>query len=87
MNFRFVDSLNLTLTHERRPWSYFWKIANENGGFIKSYDRVEFVSVRGAGHQVPTDKPVAAFRLFKYIINWIDNLDNSKDNHYNRQYY
>ena len=39
------------------------------GGFIRRFDGLTFVTVRGAGHMVPSDRPVEAFAIYKRFIN------------------
>jgi cathepsin A (carboxypeptidase C) len=49
---QFVDELRLTLRRKYKPW-------NNNvvtAGFVKRFDGFTFMTVRGAGHLVPTDK-------------------------------
>jgi len=38
------------------------------GGFIKAYDNLAWVTVYGAGHMVPTDRPMAAFHMFQHFV-------------------
>jgi serine carboxypeptidase-like clade 2 len=38
------------------------------GGWTVVYDGLTFVTVRGAGHMVPTSQPEQALELFKYFL-------------------
>ena len=38
------------------------------GGWTENFERISFVSVRGAGHMVPQFKPVPALKMFNYFI-------------------
>ncbi|KAG7580322.1 Alpha/Beta hydrolase fold [Arabidopsis suecica] len=49
------------------PW-YPWYVKKQVGGWTEVYDGLTFVTVRGAGHEVPLFKPRAAFELFKYFL-------------------
>ena len=42
------------------------------GGWTVKYDGLTFVTVRGAGHQVPTFKPKQALQIVRHF------LDNNK---------
>ena len=46
----------------------FWQV----GGWTIEYDGLTFVTVRGAGHEVPTFAPKQAFQLIRHF------LDNEK---------
>lgn len=61
-----INNLNLTITESWRAWA----VNDQIGGFTQAYKGLRFVSVRGAGHMVPTDKPESAFTLFKtFLVN------------------
>ncbi|XP_010551814.1 PREDICTED: serine carboxypeptidase-like 25 isoform X3 [Tarenaya hassleriana] len=49
------------------PW-YPWYVKNQVGGWTEVYEGLTFVTVRGAGHEVPLFKPRAALQLFKYFL-------------------
>ncbi|WZY96580.1 hypothetical protein YC2023_063503 [Brassica napus] len=49
------------------PW-YPWYVKKQVGGWTEVYEGLTFVTVRGAGHEVPLFKPRAAFELFKYFL-------------------
>uniref|UniRef100_A0A673J2S6 Carboxypeptidase n=1 Tax=Sinocyclocheilus rhinocerous TaxID=307959 RepID=A0A673J2S6_9TELE len=38
------------------------------GGFVKEFTHIAFLTVKGSGHMVPTDKPIAAFTMFSRFI-------------------
>ncbi|KAI1286072.1 Lysosomal protective protein [Halotydeus destructor] len=60
----FVDNLGLKLVDDYRKWHY----NNQVAGFVKHYQHLIYVTVKGSGHMVPTDKPGQALQL---IINFI----------------
>ncbi|GFO01417.1 carboxypeptidase [Plakobranchus ocellatus] len=67
----FVDSLHPQNPQQRKAWYY--KAADgttQNAGFVKSFDQITFVTVKGSGHMVPTDKPRPGIEMF---INFIQN--------------
>uniref|UniRef100_A0A8C5R965 Carboxypeptidase n=1 Tax=Leptobrachium leishanense TaxID=445787 RepID=A0A8C5R965_9ANUR len=66
----FVDSLGQKLLVQRRQWLYNDGNIQQIGGFVKEFSNLTFLTIKGAGHMVPTDKPVAAFTMFsRYIQN------------------
>lgn len=67
----FVDSLKIENPEKRRKWYYKAEDGTTQvAGFVKSFNRVNFVTIRGAGHMVPTDKPRPALDMF---VNYIQN--------------
>lgn len=61
----FVDDLGRDLIVERRPWL----VKDDDGysqiaGYVKQFERISFLTVKGAGHMVPTDKPKEAYEMF-----------------------
>ena len=66
----FVDSLNQPLTSPRKSWHYTpdGSTIQQVAGFFKSYKDLTFVTVKGAGHMVPTDKPKPALMMFTNFI-------------------
>ncbi|KAH9509419.1 hypothetical protein Btru_045849 [Bulinus truncatus] len=65
----FVDSLGLSNPQERKMWHY--KAADGSkqvAGFVKAFDYLTFVTIRGAGHQVPKEKPRQAYDMFRNFI-------------------
>uniref|UniRef100_A0A8C1HH02 Carboxypeptidase n=1 Tax=Cyprinus carpio carpio TaxID=630221 RepID=A0A8C1HH02_CYPCA len=53
---------------QRRPWIYFNGETQQIGGFVKEFTNIAFLTVKGSGHMVPTDKPIAAFTMFSRFI-------------------
>lgn len=65
----FVESLHQQVEVQRRPWFYVdEEDGPQVGGFVKDFDHISFLTVKGSGHMVPTDKPVAAFAMFTRFI-------------------
>lgn len=67
----FVDSLQLKSKAKWGPW--FYKSTQDQSqqvaGFIKQYENLSFVTIKGAGHMVPTNKPNPAFVMFNDFLN------------------
>ncbi|XP_078457861.1 lysosomal protective protein-like [Lampetra planeri] len=64
----FVESLQQKVTVERRPWLYKDGGSNQIGGFIKEFQNLAFLTVRGAGHMSPKDKPLQVFTAFSHFL-------------------
>ncbi|XP_053309046.1 lysosomal protective protein [Spea bombifrons] len=64
----FVDSLGQKLQVQRRPWLYNEGDQQQIGGFVKEFSNLTFLTIKGAGHMVPTDKPIASFTMFSRYI-------------------
>lgn len=62
--FQWIEKLGLPVTERWRAWG----IEDQVGGFTQNYGPLRFVSVRGAGHMIPTDKPAESFLLFKTML-------------------
>uniref|UniRef100_UPI00358F43DC lysosomal protective protein-like isoform X1 n=2 Tax=Myxine glutinosa TaxID=7769 RepID=UPI00358F43DC len=63
----FVESLQQKVEVQRRPW-LIGKVTNQVAGFVKEFTNLSLLTVKGAGHMVPTDKPEAAFAMFSRFI-------------------
>ena len=37
-------------------------------GFVTEYEGISFMTVKGAGHMVPSDKPRQALKMFKQFL-------------------
>ncbi|KAJ4899060.1 Serine carboxypeptidase-like 29 [Raphanus sativus] len=70
-----IDALKL------RPVSPYgpWYIDGQVGGWTQEYDGLNFVTMRGAGHEVPLHRPKEALALFKAFISGtsLPTLENS----------
>ncbi|XP_039972248.1 lysosomal protective protein isoform X2 [Xiphias gladius] len=64
----FVESLHQEVAVQRRPWHYNNEDGLQVGGFVKEFDNIAFLTVKGSGHMVPSDKPSAAFTMFTRFI-------------------
>ncbi|ROK31153.1 Lysosomal protective protein [Anabarilius grahami] len=64
----FVESLQQEVQVQRRSWIYFNGETQQVGGFVKEFTNIAFLTVKGSGHMVPTDKPIAAFTMFTRFI-------------------
>lgn len=61
---QYVDQFNLPVRQERR----IWKVNGQIAGYVKDFLGMSFMTVRGAGHMVPQDKPEEALVLFKAFL-------------------
>eukprot|EP00257_Ricinus_communis_P017073 XP_015575420.1 serine carboxypeptidase-like 34 [Ricinus communis] len=59
-----LNKLGLNTRQEWSPWYYKKQV----GGWTIEYDGLMFVTVRGAGHQVPTFKPKHSLLLIKHFL-------------------
>ncbi|KAM6979845.1 lysosomal protective protein-like [Aplochiton taeniatus] len=64
----FVESLQQEVQVKRRPWTYSTGDGQQVGGFVKEFSNLAFLTVKGSGHMVPSDKPVAAYTMFSRFI-------------------
>ena len=62
--YNWIQTMGAKILEEYRPWNVDKTIA----GYVEEYDGLSFVTVHGAGHMVPTDKPKQMFYL---LNNWI----------------
>lgn len=65
----FAEAMNLPLLEDYSEWTY---VAADNtrqvGGWYKKFDRLSWITVKGAGHMVPTDKPIQAYDMFQAFL-------------------
>ncbi|GAB4832493.1 Serine carboxypeptidase-like 40 [Ancistrocladus abbreviatus] len=62
------NSLNIMGLKLKTKW-YPWFIKGEVGGYAQIYEEgLTFVTVRGAGHQVPSYQPLRALALIKHFL-------------------
>ncbi|XP_038988960.1 serine carboxypeptidase II-1-like [Phoenix dactylifera] len=59
-----IDALNLSTVISWYPWYDNGKV----GGWTQVYEGLTFVTVRGAGHEVPLHRPRQALVLFKHFL-------------------
>ncbi|KAL0872887.1 hypothetical protein Bca101_022592 [Brassica carinata] len=59
-----IDALNLSTSSPYGPWY----IDGQVGGWTQQYAGLNFVTVRGAGHEVPLHRPKEALAIFKAFI-------------------
>lgn len=65
----FVHMLDLELQESYHPWTYNDGKQSQIAGYADRFTNLTFLTVKGAGHMVPTDKPLEAFQMFKRFIN------------------
>ncbi|KAL4624345.1 lysosomal protective protein isoform X1 [Arapaima gigas] len=64
----FVESLQQEVQVNRRTWLFNTGVNQQVGGFVKEFSNLAFLTVKGSGHMVPTDKPLAAFTMFSRFL-------------------
>ncbi|KAG9473746.1 hypothetical protein GDO78_004184 [Eleutherodactylus coqui] len=65
----FVNGLDLEVEEPYHAWMYHDGTELQIGGFAKQYANLTLITVKGAGHMVPTDKPLESFQIFGRFIN------------------
>lgn len=60
----FVDDLGRELIKDYRPWYTNGQVS----GFVKFYRGITYVTVKGSGHMVPTDRPAEALNMFTMFL-------------------
>ncbi|KAF6769041.1 hypothetical protein AHF37_12743, partial [Paragonimus kellicotti] len=73
----FVERLRLNISHDFRGWKYTDTDSKmQLGGFGQTFKLkdtpLRYVTVRGAGHFVPTDQPTAVFHLLTRFVKGAD---------------
>ncbi|CAL5363508.1 unnamed protein product [Camellia sinensis] len=59
-----IKALNLETIKDWFPWYYNQQV----GGWSQAYKGLTFVTVRGAGHEVPLGRPKLALTLFRHFL-------------------
>ncbi|XP_076917951.1 serine carboxypeptidase-like 34 [Bidens hawaiensis] len=59
-----LRKLGLNIVEDWSPWY----TRNQVGGWTVAYDGLMYVTIRGAGHQVPTFKPKEALQLIRHFL-------------------
>ncbi|KAL8534903.1 hypothetical protein ACS0TY_010805 [Phlomoides rotata] len=54
--------------HIKQDWTSWYTDKNQVGGWTIEYEGLTFVTVRGAGHQVPSFKPRQALQLLNHFL-------------------
>jgi len=64
----FIEKLNYNVTAERR----IWMSEGQVGGFVKRFDLIDLLTVRGSGHMVPQNKPAPALHMIQAFVQGTD---------------
>lgn len=60
----FVDDLNQRVISDYKPWH----VNDQVAGYVKHYEGITYMTVKGSGHMVPTDKPAEAAAMFDIFL-------------------
>ncbi|KAG8131454.1 hypothetical protein E2320_009393 [Naja naja] len=70
MNDQYLKLLSTGVEVARRSWIFTDEDGQDQiGGFVKEFTNIAFLTIKGAGHMVPTDKPRAAFNMVQRFLN------------------
>ncbi|KAK3089116.1 hypothetical protein FSP39_000971 [Pinctada imbricata] len=65
----FIDDLGIMETRPYTAWGLKDEMGNfQNAGFWREYGNLRFVTIKGAGHKSPRDKPREALHVFNSFI-------------------
>ncbi|XP_072014104.1 lysosomal protective protein-like [Amphiura filiformis] len=64
-----VNNFGLEEEVQWRPWLYNPGTSDQIAGFVKEFSHIAFVTVKGAGHYAPADRPGAMQQLIYNFIN------------------
>jgi len=65
----FVNRLQAPLKNAKRPWLVVDEQGqNQIAGFVKDFEGISYMTVKGAGHMVPTDKPYESLEMLKRFL-------------------
>jgi len=56
--------VKLQVIEERRMWHSEGQV----GGFVKRFEMLDLLTIRGSGHMVPEDKPIPALKMIQAFI-------------------
>ncbi|XP_075133495.1 lysosomal protective protein-like [Leptodactylus fuscus] len=65
----YINSFNLEEQKSYHSWMYKDGKQSQIAGYAKQYANLTLLTVKGAGHMVPTDKPLVAFQMFRRYLN------------------
>ncbi|XP_798670.2 lysosomal protective protein [Strongylocentrotus purpuratus] len=60
----FIESLNLKQKTDRAPW----KLGDQIAGFVKEFEGLSLVTVKGSGHMVPQERPAQALKMITSFL-------------------
>ncbi|KAL7633476.1 UNVERIFIED_CONTAM: hypothetical protein RMT77_016009 [Armadillidium vulgare] len=60
-----IEGLEFDEIEERRMWYVNGQIA----GYVQKFELLDFVTIRGSGHMVPSDKPAEALHMISAFVN------------------
>ncbi|KAM0008662.1 putative carboxypeptidase D [Helianthus debilis subsp. tardiflorus] len=60
-------AINKLQTSVKTPW-YPWMYQGEVGGYVVGYQNLTFVTIRGAGHFVPSYQPARGLAFFSSFL-------------------
>ncbi|CAJ0558091.1 unnamed protein product, partial [Mesorhabditis spiculigera] len=69
---RFAQATNESVVAEGKQWTFQYTAQNQPtiGGYMKRYrDRIDFTTVMGAGHFIPSQRPMQAMQLMNNFVN------------------
>jgi len=65
----FAEAMGLPLLEDYSEWTYTAADKTRQvGGWYKKFDRLSWITIKGAGHMVPTDKPIQAYDMFQAFL-------------------
>ncbi len=63
-----MGGMKETIVKKWRTWSVGNETLSPIGGFTKDWERLSFVTIRGAGHAVPSEKPEEMLRIVDHFL-------------------